>query len=416
MNDLWADLETPAQEPGRHKRKLNEQMVISTLRHWLLQDYAAAYCRSLAATRIYRRCYWIDALAPERFSQPPAEQENGNEPANKRRKKSSNGVLPAPLQSVVSLSQQLASETRPIALHGLLLASGSSRRREGKGALHELILPRESGVLQASWLEASSFLLKELEQAPAIFLLAPFAATPFSSEDLNPLYQRSVPSELCLLISHKQIAQLLQTAQSTRQDERRQQVATLLTGLLRSDRWKTLPTTEAELEQSVTGWLDLFCTATQRHFPLPVQRINLPFHSGRAHTINAPYSLLFATRRQDSLSCMNDAVYRYHLRIQTESRTGVLSEVWFAEQEQVRQQERLELARERILQLGRAQRIRRWPDLRQQLLQTYFGQILLSDYDLLIQQLLHEGRLRCTWRQAASEEPRIPGNDDTLLW
>ena len=73
---------------------------------------------------------------------------------------------------------------------------------------------------------------------------------------------------------------------------------------------------------------------------------------------------------------------------------------------------------QRVLHQGRTQRIRRWPDLRQHLLITNFGQYTLHDYDTIIQQLLANGDLSCEWRRKAgeSEEPRIPGNDDLLLW
>src|SRR5437762_2107615 len=66
-------------------------------------------------------------------------------------------------------------------------------------------MPKESGILLASWLEIAPGLLKEIEHAPAIFLLNPFGQTLFTYDDLALLYQRtSAPTELCLLISHKQ--------------------------------------------------------------------------------------------------------------------------------------------------------------------------------------------------------------------
>src|SRR2546430_11066190 len=62
--NLWAEFESQhaQKEAVGHKpaRRLTEQVVLSSLREWLLQDYALPYCRSLAAMRIYRRCYWID--------------------------------------------------------------------------------------------------------------------------------------------------------------------------------------------------------------------------------------------------------------------------------------------------------------------------------------------------------------------
>ena len=46
----------------RGSRRPSERDVLSQLRTWLLEDYVAPYCRALASTRIFRHCYWIDAL------------------------------------------------------------------------------------------------------------------------------------------------------------------------------------------------------------------------------------------------------------------------------------------------------------------------------------------------------------------
>ncbi|HET9922048.1 MAG TPA: hypothetical protein VFQ30_19600, partial [Ktedonobacteraceae bacterium] len=165
--DLWAtsDNQLAAVEAGRqghvYPRRLSEQVVVPALRAWLLNDYAAAYCRSLASIRIFRRCYWLDALGSDARAQ-------------------SAGLAP-----VAALSRTLAQESKPIALHGLVLEAGSSRRKEtrtaqglntlaqqngnAKGAAKSL--PKESGMLRASWLEAAPSLLQAIEQSPAIFLL-----------------------------------------------------------------------------------------------------------------------------------------------------------------------------------------------------------------------------------------------------
>ena len=69
MQNLWeefdnkhspASSETVGQGHHGRNRRLTERDILSSLRSSLLQDYVAPYCRSLAATRIYRRCYWID--------------------------------------------------------------------------------------------------------------------------------------------------------------------------------------------------------------------------------------------------------------------------------------------------------------------------------------------------------------------
>src|SRR5437763_17062597 len=102
--NLWADFDnqhTPV-ESARHKstRHLTEQVILSSLRKWLVQDYASTYCRSLAAIHIYRRCYWIDAGGID----------SGRDKSD-------------PCEPILSLSQALAQESRPIALNGIVLAA-----------------------------------------------------------------------------------------------------------------------------------------------------------------------------------------------------------------------------------------------------------------------------------------------------
>src|SRR6266568_2673590 len=119
MQDLWAELNNeqslPAssghgQEPPRHRR-LTEQIVLASLRDWLLQDYVAPYCAVLSSTRIYRHCYWIDALG----SLPSA--------ANSK-------TMSPTLQPIISLADTPAQRSKPSALHGIVLEAGSSKRKE----------------------------------------------------------------------------------------------------------------------------------------------------------------------------------------------------------------------------------------------------------------------------------------------
>jgi hypothetical protein len=323
------------------------------------------------------------------------------------------------LQPVVSLAQTLAQESKPIALYGLMLEAGSSRRKEGKASQHgadalppKLVVPKESGIVRASWLEVESRLLTEIDQSPAIFLLNPFGHTLFRHEDLALLYQRTAPTEVVLLLSHKQVAARLLGAQ------RSSTSAAALTALLRTDRWKTLSTKEEEVEAGIQGLLDLFVSSMQRSFPLPVQRIRLPVSVRPAGVEILPYTLIFATKRQDSFVCMNDAVCLYHRRVLEQSHRGVLAEEWFLAQQQARLAEEQEQLYQRTLQQGKTQRIRRWPDLRQKLLIAHFGQYTQHEYDVIIQQLLANGEVRCDWRHRTLQDTagRIPGNDDTLLW
>src|SRR5947209_20364441 len=82
------------------------------------------------------------------------------------------------------------------------------------------------------------------EHSPAIFMLNPIGQTLFSYDDLALLYQRkSAPTELCLLIPHKQAQARLLAASRTPAN------ASALTALLRTDRWKgLLPKGEADAE------------------------------------------------------------------------------------------------------------------------------------------------------------------------
>jgi hypothetical protein len=226
------------------------------------------------------------------------------------------------------------------------------------------------------------------------------------------------------LISHKQAqARLLAASRSSTTATRAGQPAgsspgAALTGLLRSDRWKTLPAKEEEADQALDGIIKLFITSMQRYFPFPVQRITLPIQVRPATVEDAPYSLIFVTRRQDSLVSMNDAVCLYRRRVYELSHRGILGEEWFADQQRERMVAELQQLSQLIQQQGRARRIRSWPDLRQQLLLAQFGKFTLHDYDMLIQQLLVSGDVRCQWKRPPGEaaEARPPGHDDTLIW
>jgi hypothetical protein len=330
----------------------------------------------------------------------------------------------------------------------LFLAGGSGNARKrnesgttkgasnnnGSGGATPLLLPKASSILTQSWLEAAPQILLIIEQSPAIFLLNPLAPLLFSASDLIPLYRRATPSELCLFLSHKQIIAHLQ---ATRRPS--QTVASTLTTLLRTDRWKTLIPQNKEsshilegqqYEQAITGFIELLSASLKRHFAFPVQALPIPVLVGPATIENAPYTLLFATKRQDSLFSMNDAICRYRRRLEEESYSGVLGEEWFLTQQQKHYDQARQQLVQRVLLQGQAQRARRWPDLRQQLLLTQFGQFLMQDYDTSIQQLLLSGEVSCFWRggqgavgvglaptqsqQAPAQ--RVPGNEDTLTW
>jgi hypothetical protein len=410
MQNLWSELNNETSSPGTNghvqlrRRRLTEQQMLSSLRDWLLHDYVVPYCCMLSASRIYRRCFWIDAL--------------GNI------EKSNTDIL----QPIISLATTLAQESRPIALHGIILEAGSSKRKEIRPIVDEqsgnhlsakiaTMLPQPSGTIRASWLEAAPAILDMIDQSPAIFLLNPFGHTLFTYDDLAPLYQRTAPTEMCLLIPHKQLMAHLASAKNIQSGSH---ISTTLTALLRSDRWKTFPTIEETMDRTVDEIIDLLITSMQRHF-LSVQRIAFPVQIRPAVVETAPFTLLFATRRQDSLASMNDAVCLYRRRLHEQSHRGMLSEEWFTTQQQERLAEEMQQLYQRVLQQGRAQRVRRWPELRQQMIIADFAHHTIHEYDEIMCQLLNSGDLRCEWRHrpaegTENEELPIPGNEDILLW
>ncbi len=434
--DLWGDFDnqqaaaTPTPETARHKpaQRFTEQAVLSSLRDWLLHDYVASYCRSLQAMLIYRRCYWIDALGSDSRIRSSSPSKDAEATPQKGRKKSTAQDPPPLLQSIASLSRVLAGEnpSQPITLHGIVLETRNSKRRESKAAkdgqdisiaTNDFVLPKESGMLQAGWPEIAGALLEEIEQSPAIFLLNPFGQTLYTYDDLLPIYRRTTaPTELCLFISHKQARAHVIASSRTPAG------SSLLTGLLRTDQWKTLLAKgEAEAFSIADGVIDLLRASMQKHFPF-VQRIPL-FMPRPASIEKVPYTLLFASRSKDSLLCMNDAVCRHRRQLEEQSYQGILGKEWFAQQRQERLAgERQELYKQ-ILQQGRIQRVRRWPELRQKLLLMHFGRFILKEYDDLIRQLLFNGLVHCQWKNRLNNEGnqwlsggRVPGNDDVLIW
>jgi hypothetical protein len=401
MMYLWSDLEDNQQSHntmGRGRtRRLSEAAVFSVVREWLFNEYVADYCRSLATTRIFHRCFLIDGLGV----------------AAKGSKALSPCALHPTQQSIPPSAQTLAQENKPITLHNVFLTHGSSKRKDARqNESKELNLSQESSTLAASWLEAAPQIMQEIESSPAIFLLNPLGHTLFTNDDLTVLYKRTAPTELCLLLSHKQIETLFLTAM------RSPAYATVLTALLRTDRWKTFSTRDSERKKVLCDIMNLFAASLQRNFVLPIQQITLPVlvRPGTIETMS--YTLIFATRRQDSFVSMNDALCRYQRTTDQQHHRGVLGEEWFEMQYKERLERECQQLREDILQLGRTQRIRHWPELRQQVLATNFGRFLLPDYDSILRKLLRDGAVRCEWRQRAIEDEteRLPDNNDTLFW
>src|SRR5258708_39719685 len=122
MQDLWADFAgeaLPTEEArrggGGRQQRLSEQAVLMALRVWLLQDYMLPYCTSLGATRIFKRCYWLDGLGNTRLPAQPAPTPMlaQNEPAPTRKRgrhqaATSTMLLPPRLQPVTPLAPHRA--------------------------------------------------------------------------------------------------------------------------------------------------------------------------------------------------------------------------------------------------------------------------------------------------------------------
>jgi hypothetical protein len=420
MQDLWADFAGELQSEdearrGLRQRRPGEQAVLAALRAWLLQDYMLPYGASLSATRIFKRCYWIDGLGNIRAPVPGALVDAQDEGGGKRARRTAQAFsLPPALQMAGAVARRLAQLERPIALHAFALEERRGKpggaRAEQDGASANAALPKEGGTLTGGWPELAPSLLPALEGCAAVFLLNPLRSNLFRYADLAPLYARAAPTELFLWLPHKQLEARLLPALRTGEG------AAALTHLLRGDRWKMLAAqNEASPEQAIAGLIELLAQSMRPHF-LTVQLLAFPVRTGPALVESVPSTLLFATRRQDSLASMNDAVCHRASRLVAESYQGVLNEQWFVAQREEQNAHRLAALAQEMLALGRAQRVRRWPDLRQQLLLRHFGQHTLQDYDGVIAQLLARGEVRCEWRRREQEPGQVPGNDDLLLW
>lgn len=426
MQDLWADftgdalpMEERSRGGGRRQRRLTEQAMLTDLRVWLLQDYLLPYACSLSTTRIFQRCSWIDGLSRTTFTTTPSVNKKRN---TRNTQKTPTAALPSALQPVATIAQQLAQLERPMMLQGFLLDKHSSARRTRDSVTQSvdhdvqarLEIPSEGGVLAATWAEIAPALLATLEQSAAVFLLDPLKDGLLRYADLAPLYQRTAPTELFLWFSHKHMETCMLPSLRTKEG------AATLTNLLRGDHWKSLLTREsdhAHPQTLINELMRLCAESMQSHF-LSVQRLAFPVRNGPAHVAHAPYTLLFATRRQDSLACLNDACCQRTRRLIAESQQGILSEHWFAKQRAERLASAWEALVQEALTLGRTQRMRRWPDLRQQLLLAHFGQHTLSEYDHIITTLLARGDVRCEWqtRSQQTTEALLPGLGDRLLW
>src|SRR6266852_7747750 len=171
--NLWAEsdnLELASRPPQQTKKPgtgvgtrfiTSPNAIVPALRAWLLADYVAPYCRLLAATRIFRRCFWIDAPGGTRNAAKKAGESQGREEShpyicddviqaeqskrgashlNKAAKKARPETLPPALQAVAALADELARESKPITLQGIALDNS-------KGVGTRLIASANAGPL-----------------------------------------------------------------------------------------------------------------------------------------------------------------------------------------------------------------------------------------------------------------------------
>ncbi len=291
MQDLWADFAGELQSEGEagrglRRRRPSEQAVLAALRAWLLQDYMLPYGASLGATRIFKRCYWIDGLGNIRVPAPGALADAQEEGTRKReRRKAQASPLPPALQMADAVARRLAQLERPITLHAFALEERRGKpkgaRAEQNGASAAAALPKEGGTLPGSWPELAPSLLPALEGCAAVFLLNPLRSDLFRYADLAPLYVRAAPTELFLWLPHKQLEARLLPALRTGEG------AAALTNLLRGDRWKTLPAKNEESpERVVAGLIELLAQSMRQHF-LTVQQ--LAFRCARGRPLWRPF-------------------------------------------------------------------------------------------------------------------------------
>jgi hypothetical protein len=127
--DLWTNIEidnankdasaqTNGNKPSKRARRPHEREILTTLRHWLLHDYVAAYCRALASTRIFRRCVWVDALGLNAREQTlvalPSEYEEQNGTKKRRKREPEDTLVPQALRSLMLLARDLAQAQPPL--------------------------------------------------------------------------------------------------------------------------------------------------------------------------------------------------------------------------------------------------------------------------------------------------------------
>jgi hypothetical protein len=409
QHSLFDELDTQAGEaPAPTKRRVgtpgtSERAAWAAWKARLLPGFVVPYCQALAASRLYRSCWWVDGLTSDHRN---LRGEMGSAAFA--------GVAEALAASGFALhGARLEAQARKAAdkmpdaaeTHG---AESTGTQRNGRKA-SEKPQPASSEALVTLPLDDA---LATLGTAPALLLLNPFAAPPLTAEDLLPLCQRQAPTELLLTISTARLEQL-----ATEGLAGQSPLAPALTALLRSDTWKTTWAGPGKSAEKVRRTLEMLRGLLKSHF----------LYVCVATLDDVPTSaprrlLLFASRQYASVALLNDFLCAEQARLASERETRALQGSWFARRRETARAAAWAALKEELHTLGRLRRARLWPDLKPLLVLDHFGQFSAADHDAALLELLREGRIACRWSPpAAADAPaeappaeRVPGSQDFL--
>lgn len=375
-----------------------------------LPGFVVPYCRSLAASRLHRSCWWVDGLASAGRTSGTA----GNAVSEVIETLAATNFTLRALRLDAHPSKSQGQETAQ------LQAAPASEEPTGNGHKKRKTPAQDQTPAQEMFAGTSRSELPEtLGTTAAVLLLNPFGASPLTAEDLLPLCQRRANTELLLTISAAQVERWAEQSLADAQPP-------ALTALLRSDAWKAIWTgegTRAAGERGgsaskITRTLDLLQGLLKPHFLYvclaPLGDAPTPRHF-----------LLFASRQYPGLVLMNDFLCAEQTRQARERETQALQGDWFAKRRQKARAAAWAALKEELYTLGLARRARLWPDLKPALVLAHFGQFSAADHDAALRELLQEGRVSCRWSPTAtqtesSETPdappaeRTPGQQDFL--
>jgi hypothetical protein len=376
-----------------------------------LAGFVVPYCRTIAASRLHRSCWWVDGLGS----------------TGRTAGALAGSAISDAIEALAATSftlRALRLETHPPRSQGQETiqpqAAPANEEPARNGHKQRKTPAQEQQPAQEIPASASRSELPEmLGTTPAVLLLNPFAASPLTAEDLLPLCQRRANTELLLTISAAQVERL--AAQSLA-DTGAGAPPPALTALLRSDAWKSIWIAEGTGERSsaaskVARTLDLLQGLLKPHF-LYVCLAPL------GDTPTPRHFLLFASRHYSGLVLMNDFLCAELARLAREREAHALQGDWFAKRRQKARASAWAALKEELHTLGLARRARLWPDLKPALVLAHFGQFSTSDYDAALRELIQEGRVSCRWSPAVTPDSaetqdsppaeRTPGQQDFL--